>query len=72
MCTSWRKTRARASLSLQAARGLTASQYFASNLLKREVIDTDVALAFLDAALAMKTTGGIYTVDGGNIAASPR
>ena len=54
------------------SRGLTASQYFASNLLKAEVLAADVASAFLNLALSKKTTGGIYTVDGGNIAASPR
>ena len=54
------------------SRGLTASQYFASNLLKAEVLAADVAAAFLNLALSKKTTGGIYTVDGGNIAASPR
>jgi rhamnose utilization protein RhaD (predicted bifunctional aldolase and dehydrogenase)/NAD(P)-dependent dehydrogenase (short-subunit alcohol dehydrogenase family) len=54
------------------SRGLTASEYFASNLLKTEVLAYDVAGAFLNLALSKKTTGGIYTVDGGNIAASPR
>ena len=32
----------------------------------------DVAQAFVDLALARKTTGGILTVDGGNIAAALR
>jgi len=36
------------------------------------VLDTDVAEAFLHLALSEKTTGSVFTVDGGNIAASPR
>jgi len=54
------------------ARGLTADQYFRANLLGAEVLDVDVAEAFLALALAEKTTGCITTVDGGNIAAAPR
>ena len=55
-----------------AARGLSADGYFKSNLLQLEVYDTDVAQGFLNLALAEKTTGSILTIDGGNIAASPR
>jgi len=55
-----------------AARGLSADDYFKSNLLQQEVFDTDVAQGFLSLALAEKTTGSILTIDGGNIAASPR
>lgn len=55
-----------------AARGLSADEYFKDNLLRREVLDRDVAQAFLDLALAEKTTASVFTVDGGNIAASPR
>ncbi len=55
-----------------AARGLSPDDYFRNNLLEREVYDTDVAQGFLDLALAEKTTGSILTIDGGNIAASPR
>ena len=55
-----------------AARGLSADEYFKSNLLQQEVYDTDVARGFLNLALADKTTGSILTIDGGNIAASPR
>ena len=55
-----------------AARGLTADDYFKNNLLEKEVYDTDVAQGFLDLALAEKTTGSVITIDGGNIAASPR
>lgn len=55
-----------------AARGLTPDDYFKANLLGQEVYDTDVAQGFLDLALAAKTTGSVLTIDGGNIAASPR
>jgi rhamnose utilization protein RhaD (predicted bifunctional aldolase and dehydrogenase)/NAD(P)-dependent dehydrogenase (short-subunit alcohol dehydrogenase family) len=54
------------------ARGLTVEQYFKSNLLGREVTDTDVADAFVYLASARATTGCILTVDGGNAAAFPR
>ena len=54
------------------ARGLSADDYYRSNLLAREVTGEDVAKAFVDLALAKSTTGCIVTVDGGNIAASPR
>ena len=55
-----------------SARGLTADAYFKNNLLEREVLDIDVAEGFLHLALAESTTGSVITVDGGNIAASPR
>lgn len=55
-----------------AARGLEPDEYFKNNLLALEVYDTDVAEAFLNLALATKTTGSVVMVDGGNIAASPR
>jgi hypothetical protein len=42
------------------------------NLLMREVTAEDVANAFVHLALAEKTTAGIVTVDGGNIAAAVR
>ncbi len=54
------------------ARGLDADAYYRSNLLGREVTAEDVANAFLSLALAHSTTGCVVTVDGGNIAASPR
>ncbi len=54
------------------ARGLTPDDYFRSNLLRREVLASEVADAFLHLALAEGTTGAVLTVDGGNIAASPR
>ncbi|PRP95493.1 4-formylbenzenesulfonate dehydrogenase TsaC1/TsaC2 [Enhygromyxa salina] len=55
-----------------AARGLDVDAYFESNLLRREVTADDVAEAFVHLALAPSTTGCVLTVDGGNIAASPR
>lgn len=55
-----------------AARGLTEADYMAGNLLGLEVTAEDVAEAFLHQALALKTTGGVTTVDGGNIAAALR
>ena len=54
------------------ARGVHADEYFKANLLKREVTADDVARAFLSLALSQSTTGCVITVDGGNIAASPR
>jgi NAD(P)-dependent dehydrogenase (short-subunit alcohol dehydrogenase family) len=54
------------------ARGVTEKDYMSGNLLKREVTADDVAQAFLAQALALKTTGNIATVDGGNIAAALR
>ena len=54
------------------ARGLEPEEYFRQNLLGREVLDSDVAEAFLHLVLSEKTTGSVFTVDGGNIAASPR
>jgi rhamnose utilization protein RhaD (predicted bifunctional aldolase and dehydrogenase)/NAD(P)-dependent dehydrogenase (short-subunit alcohol dehydrogenase family) len=54
------------------ARGLEADDYFRSNLLKTIVTAEDVAQGFLQLALAKSTSGGVLTIDGGNIAASPR
>ena len=54
------------------ARGVSPAEYMTGNLLRREVVADDVARAFVDLALADKTTGAIMTVDGGNIAAAPR
>ncbi|MSO98912.1 MAG: bifunctional aldolase/short-chain dehydrogenase [Rhodospirillaceae bacterium] len=54
------------------ARGVTAAEYMGGNLLAREVTAEDVAQAFVNLALAEKTTGAILTVDGGNIAAAVR
>jgi rhamnose utilization protein RhaD (predicted bifunctional aldolase and dehydrogenase)/NAD(P)-dependent dehydrogenase (short-subunit alcohol dehydrogenase family) len=55
-----------------AVRGLDPDAYYRSNLLGREVAAEDVASAFVHLALAPSTTGCVVTVDGGNIAASPR
>ncbi len=54
------------------ARGLTPDSYFRANMLGIEVLATDVADAFLRLFLSEKSTGMVMTVDGGNIAASPR
>ena len=54
------------------ARGVTEKDYMSGNLLGREVTADDVAQAFLHQALALKTTGDVTTVDGGNIAAALR
>ena len=54
------------------ARGLSEGDYMSGNLLGREVTAGDVAQAFVDLALAEKTTGAVLTVDGGNIAAALR
>jgi NAD(P)-dependent dehydrogenase (short-subunit alcohol dehydrogenase family) len=54
------------------ARNLEVDDYYRANLLGREVTGDDVAHAFLSLALAESTTGSVLTVDGGNIAASPR
>ena len=58
--------------SRSTARGVSESDYMAGNLLGREVTADDVAQAFVDLALARKTTGAVMTVDGGNIAAALR
>ncbi|MEX1368504.1 MAG: bifunctional aldolase/short-chain dehydrogenase [Nannocystaceae bacterium] len=54
------------------ARGLSADEYFRSNLLRAEVTAEHVAEAFVALAQAEATTGAVLTVDGGNIAAAPR
>jgi len=55
-----------------AARGVSETEYMSGNLLGLEVTADDVAQAFLHQALALKTTGSVTTVDGGNIAAALR
>jgi rhamnose utilization protein RhaD (predicted bifunctional aldolase and dehydrogenase)/NAD(P)-dependent dehydrogenase (short-subunit alcohol dehydrogenase family) len=55
-----------------AARKMSEKDYMSGNLLGREVTADDVAQAFLAQALALKTTAGVATVDGGNIAAALR
>jgi rhamnose utilization protein RhaD (predicted bifunctional aldolase and dehydrogenase)/NAD(P)-dependent dehydrogenase (short-subunit alcohol dehydrogenase family) len=54
------------------ARGMSAEDYMAGNLLGLEVTAADVARAFVHLALSAKTTAAVLTVDGGNIAAAPR
>jgi NAD(P)-dependent dehydrogenase (short-subunit alcohol dehydrogenase family) len=54
------------------SRGLEPDAYYRANLLGREVTAEDVADAFVYLATAPSTTGSVVTVDGGNIAASPR
>ncbi|MFQ5765552.1 MAG: SDR family oxidoreductase, partial [Rhodospirillales bacterium] len=54
------------------ARGVSEAAYMRGNLLGREVTASDVARAFVDLALADKTTAAVVTVDGGNIAAALR
>jgi rhamnose utilization protein RhaD (predicted bifunctional aldolase and dehydrogenase)/NAD(P)-dependent dehydrogenase (short-subunit alcohol dehydrogenase family) len=54
------------------ARGVSERAYMAGNLLGQEVKAEDVARAFVDLALARKTTAAIVTVDGGNVAAAVR
>ena len=54
------------------ARGISEQDYMSGNLLGREVTAEDVAQAFLAQAVALKTTGSVTTVDGGNIAAALR
>jgi enoyl-[acyl-carrier-protein] reductase (NADH) len=51
---------------------VSEADYMAGNLLGREVTAVDVAQAFLHHALALKTTGDVTTVDGGNVAAMLR
>jgi rhamnose utilization protein RhaD (predicted bifunctional aldolase and dehydrogenase)/NAD(P)-dependent dehydrogenase (short-subunit alcohol dehydrogenase family) len=51
------------------SRGVTEKEYMSGNLLGCEVTGEDVAQAFVHQALALKTTGNITTVDGGNVAA---
>jgi rhamnose utilization protein RhaD (predicted bifunctional aldolase and dehydrogenase)/NAD(P)-dependent dehydrogenase (short-subunit alcohol dehydrogenase family) len=54
------------------ARGVSEADYMSGNLLGREVLAEDVAQAFVALAKALKTTGHVETVDGGNIAAALR
>lgn len=54
------------------ARGVSEKDYMGGNLLGLEVRAEDVAQAFLNHALAERTTADVTTVDGGNIAAALR
>ncbi len=55
-----------------AARGIDKEKYMSNNLLKEEVVGSDVANAFVYLAKATKTSAAVLTVDGGNIEASLR
>ncbi|TAM75764.1 bifunctional aldolase/short-chain dehydrogenase [bacterium] len=55
-----------------ATHGISVEEYFADNLLHREVQAGDVAQAFHYLATAESTTGCVLTVDGGAAAAFPR
>ena len=52
--------------------GLSADEYMRGNLLRREVLASDVAAAFVHLAKARTSTGAVLTVDGGNVAAMMR
>lgn len=54
------------------ARGMSVKKYLSGNLLGKEVYADDVADAFVYLAGAMKTTGAVIPVDGGNAAVFPR
>jgi rhamnose utilization protein RhaD (predicted bifunctional aldolase and dehydrogenase)/NAD(P)-dependent dehydrogenase (short-subunit alcohol dehydrogenase family) len=54
------------------ARGVSASDYMAGNLLKAEVEAHHVADAFIALARSERTTAHVITVDGGNIEAALR
>ena len=54
------------------ARGVTPDADVRGNLLKREVLASDVAAAFVHLAKARTSTGAVLTVDGGNVAAMLR
>ena len=58
--------------SRSASRGVSDEAYMSGNLLGREVLASDVAQAFVFAALMTKTTGAVIPVDGGNVAAMLR
>lgn len=53
-------------------RGVSAEEYMAGNFLGPEVRARDVAQAFLHQVPAQRSTGGMTTVGGGNIAAALR
>jgi rhamnose utilization protein RhaD (predicted bifunctional aldolase and dehydrogenase)/NAD(P)-dependent dehydrogenase (short-subunit alcohol dehydrogenase family) len=55
-----------------SARGVSPEAYMRGNLLRREVLATDVASAFVFLAKARVSTGAVITVDGGNVAAMMR
>jgi rhamnose utilization protein RhaD (predicted bifunctional aldolase and dehydrogenase)/NAD(P)-dependent dehydrogenase (short-subunit alcohol dehydrogenase family) len=54
------------------SRGVSEADYMGGNLLGQEVLAEDVAQAFVFQALMLRTTGAVFTVDGGNVAAMLR
>ena len=54
------------------ARGVSVEAYMRGNLLGREIRPEDVGRAFVTLALSDKSSGTIFPVDGGNMAAAPR
>jgi rhamnose utilization protein RhaD (predicted bifunctional aldolase and dehydrogenase)/NAD(P)-dependent dehydrogenase (short-subunit alcohol dehydrogenase family) len=54
------------------SRGVSEAEYMGGNLLGQEVLAEDVAQAFVFQALMPRTTGAVFTVDGGNVAAMLR
>lgn len=54
------------------SRGVSTEEYMSGNLLGREVRAEDVADAFVALARSAATTGNVFTVDGGNVAAMMR
>jgi rhamnose utilization protein RhaD (predicted bifunctional aldolase and dehydrogenase)/NAD(P)-dependent dehydrogenase (short-subunit alcohol dehydrogenase family) len=54
------------------SRGVSEADYMSGNLLGQEVTAEDVAQAFVFQALMLRTTGAVFTVDGGNVAAMLR
>ena len=54
------------------ARGVSPEAYLRGNLVRREVLASDVAAAFVHLAKARVSTGAVVTVDGGNVAAMMR
>jgi rhamnose utilization protein RhaD (predicted bifunctional aldolase and dehydrogenase)/NAD(P)-dependent dehydrogenase (short-subunit alcohol dehydrogenase family) len=54
------------------SRGVSEADYICGNLLGQEVLAEDVAQAFVFQALMLRTTGAVFTVDGGNVAAMLR
>ena len=54
------------------ARGVTPEVYMRGNLLRREVLASDVAAAFVHLAKARASSGAVLNVDGGNVASMMR
>jgi rhamnose utilization protein RhaD (predicted bifunctional aldolase and dehydrogenase)/NAD(P)-dependent dehydrogenase (short-subunit alcohol dehydrogenase family) len=54
------------------SRGVSEADYMGGNLLGQEVRAEDVAQAFVFQAIMLRTTGAVFTVDGGNVSAMLR